>query len=61
MPTPKSMNTMENLDKNKIEQIEQMRKQAHEFYLKKSKVYQSFVDLEAKTYKDGELTKKQKS
>jgi len=60
LPTPKSMNTMENLDKNKIEQIEQMRKQAHEFYLKKSKVYESFVDLEAQTYKDGELTRKQK-
>jgi len=57
---PKRVKTMQNLDKDKIEQIVWQRKQAHDFYLKKSKVYQSFVDLEAKTYKDGELTKKQK-
>lgn len=51
---------MENLDKNKIEQIVKTRKQAHAYYLKKSKVYQSFVDMEQKTYTDRELTKKQK-
>ncbi len=51
---------MENLDKDKIEQIVKNRKTAHSFYLKKSKVYRSFVDMEQNTYKDGELSKKQK-
>jgi len=51
---------MENLDKDKIEQIVKTRKQAHGYYLNKSKVYKSFVDMEQKTYIDGELTKKQK-
>jgi AhpD family alkylhydroperoxidase len=51
---------MENLDKNKIEQIVKTRKQAHGYYLNKSKVYKSFVEMEQKTYIDGELTKKQK-
>jgi AhpD family alkylhydroperoxidase len=51
---------MENLDRNKIEQIIQTRKQAHGFYLNKSRVYKAFVDMEQKTYIDGELTKKQK-
>lgn len=51
---------MENLDKSKIEQIVKTRKQAHGYYLNKSKVYKSFVDMEQKTYIDGELTKKQK-
>ena len=51
---------MENLDKNKIEKIIKTRKQAHSYFLKKSKVYQSFVDMEQNTYKDGELSKKQK-
>jgi AhpD family alkylhydroperoxidase len=51
---------MENFDKKKIEQIVKIRKQASSYYLKKSKVYQSFVDMEQKTYKDGELGKKQK-
>jgi len=51
---------MENLDRNKIEQIVKTRKQAHAYYLKKSKVYESFVDMEHKTYSDGILNKKQK-
>jgi len=51
---------MENLDKNKIEQLVKTRKKAHSFYSKKSKVYQSFVDMEQNTYKDGHLSKKQK-
>mgnify|MGYP000053038068 CR=1 FL=1 len=51
---------MDNLDKNKIEQIVKTRKQAHGYYLQKSKVYQSFVDMEQKTYTDGNLSKKQK-
>jgi AhpD family alkylhydroperoxidase len=51
---------MENLDKKKIEQIVKTRKQANSYYLKKSKVFQSFVEMEQNTYKDGELSKKQK-
>ncbi len=51
---------MENLDKQKIEQIVKTRKQAHGYYLNKSKVYKSFVDMEQKTYTDGDLSKKQK-
>ncbi len=51
---------MKNLDKSKIEQIVKTRKQAHSFFLKKSKVYQSFVDMEQKTYTHGELSKKEK-
>jgi AhpD family alkylhydroperoxidase len=51
---------MENLDKTKIEQIVKTRKQANSYYLKKSKVFQSFVEMEQNTYKDGELSKKQK-
>jgi AhpD family alkylhydroperoxidase len=51
---------MENLDKNKIEQIVKTRKQAHGYYLNKSKVYKSFIDMEQKTYIDGELAKKHK-
>jgi AhpD family alkylhydroperoxidase len=51
---------MGNLENNKIEQIVKTRKQAHAWYLKKSKVYKSFVVMEQNTYKDGELSKKQK-
>jgi AhpD family alkylhydroperoxidase len=51
---------MQNLDKEKIEQIVSSRKKAHSFYLIKSKVYKSFVDMEQNTYKDGKLSKKQK-
>jgi len=51
---------MENLDKEKIERIIKTRKQAHSFYSRKSKVYQSFVRMEQNTYKDGNLSKLQK-
>jgi len=51
---------MENLDKNRIEQLVETRKKAHSFYSKKSKVYQSFADMVQNTYKDGYLSKKQK-
>ena len=51
---------MQNSDKEKIEQIVSTRKKAHSFYLNKSKVYKSFVDMEQNTYKDGKLSKKQK-
>jgi AhpD family alkylhydroperoxidase len=51
---------MKNLDKEKIEKIIQTRKQAYSFFSKRSKVYQSFVDMEHNTYKDGRLSKLQK-
>jgi AhpD family alkylhydroperoxidase len=51
---------MDNLDKEKIEQIIKTRKQAHSFYLKKSKAYQSFVELERTTFQEDELSKLQK-
>lgn len=51
---------MKNIDKNKIEQIIKVRKQAHGYYLNASKVYRSFVDMEQETYQDGNLSKKQK-
>jgi AhpD family alkylhydroperoxidase len=44
-------------DKEKIEKIISDRKHAHSYYMKNSKVYQSFVDMEQATYKDGELKK----
>jgi AhpD family alkylhydroperoxidase len=55
-----NISPMENPGKNKIEQIVKNRKKAHSFFLKKSKVYKSFVDMEQKTYKDGDLSKRQK-
>lgn len=51
---------MENPDKQKIEDIIQTRKQAHSYYSQKSEVYQSFVGMEQSTYKDGDLSKKEK-
>ena len=47
-------------DKQKIEQIIQTRKKAHSFYLNKSGVYRSFVEMEQKTYQSGALDKQQK-
>lgn len=51
---------MENSEKERIEQLVKARKKAHSFYSKKSKVYQSFVNMEQNTYKDGKLSKKHK-
>lgn len=51
---------MENSDKERIDQLVKARKKAHAFYYRKSKVYQSFVDMEHNTYKDGKLSKKHK-
>lgn len=51
---------MENLDKNRIDNLIRTRKKAHAYYLKKSKVYQSFVGMEKNTYTDGNLSKKSK-
>ncbi|TFG24321.1 MAG: carboxymuconolactone decarboxylase family protein [Promethearchaeota archaeon] len=51
---------MGNKEFEKIEEIIKERKDAHDFFLKNSKVYKSFVDLEQKTFSDGDLKKKYK-
>ncbi len=51
---------MKDLNKEKIERIIKTRKKAHTYYLKKSKVYRSFLDMEQNTYRDGKLSKLQK-
>jgi AhpD family alkylhydroperoxidase len=51
---------MENFDKEKIEDIIQTRKKAHEYYLKRSSVYDAFLNMEHKAFADGKLTKLQK-
>ena len=51
---------MDNKDFEKIERIIKERKFAHEFFLKNSKVYRSFVELEQKTFSDGKIAKKYK-
>jgi AhpD family alkylhydroperoxidase len=51
---------MENKDFNKIKKIIKERITAHDFFLKNSKIYKTFVDLEQKTFSDGALKKKYK-
>jgi len=51
---------MNNLDKQKIESIIKNRKEAHSFYLEKSNVYKSFLEMENKAFSNGRLTKTQK-
>jgi len=46
--------------RNKIDQIISLRKKAHSFYSKRSKVYKSFVEMENNTYINGALKKKEK-
>ena len=48
---------MNDIDKDKIENIKKDRKEAHRFYFENSSVYRAFVDLEEKTYDDGALSK----
>jgi hypothetical protein len=51
---------MESNDKDKIEQINKLRKKANSFYTRRSKVYRSFLEMEKNTYADGALKKKHK-
>ena len=52
---------MDQKDREKIERIISDRKEAHEFMLnKKSKVYQSFLELERNAFKDNNLSKMNK-
>jgi len=51
---------MPNSFKEKIEEITYEHKKAHTYLTKRSKVYQSFTEMEQNTYKDGALSKKDK-
>jgi AhpD family alkylhydroperoxidase len=51
---------MDLCDESKIKRIDELRKKAHVFYMKKSKVYRSFIEMEKNTYTDGALSKKDK-
>lgn len=51
---------MKESSKEKIEQIISSRKKAHSFYMKNSKVYRSFLEMEKNTYMDGSLKKLEK-
>ncbi len=51
---------MENRDKEKIEKIIADRKATHQFFTDNSEVYRRFVEMELKTYEDGNLSKKYK-
>ena len=51
---------MNTTDKEKIEHTIETRKKAHAYYLKKSKVYRAFLDMEKATYSNGALDKKTK-
>ena len=51
---------MNKQDQEQIERIIRTRKSAHAYYLKKSKVYRAFVEMEEKTYADGALSKTRK-
>ena len=51
---------MENLDKEKIEQIVKTRKQANAYFTKRSKVFRTFCELEDQTYEAGALSVKEK-
>lgn len=44
----------------KIKEIQQDRKDAHKYFYEKSEVYRTFVELEQKTFRDGNLSKKNK-
>jgi AhpD family alkylhydroperoxidase len=54
------MDNEKNPGQAKIEQIQKDRKEAHQFFTDKSKVYRIFVEMEQKTYEDGSLPKKYK-
>jgi alkylhydroperoxidase/carboxymuconolactone decarboxylase family protein YurZ len=54
------MKNQETYDLAKIEQIQKDRWEAHKFFLEKSIVYRLFVEMEQKTFQDGNLSKKQK-
>lgn len=51
---------MDQQDKEKIRKIIIDRKRAHKFFSENSDVYNSFIDMEGKTFTDGNLSKMHK-
>lgn len=51
---------MKEYQENKIKQIIEQRREAHQYYLEKSKVYNSFVTMEETTFMNSALSKKEK-
>jgi AhpD family alkylhydroperoxidase len=51
---------MDEIDKNKIEKIISDRKTSHDYFLKNSNVYKSFVQMEQNTFTDGNLSRMNK-
>ncbi len=45
---------------NNIQQIVELRKKAHRYYLNKSAMYKSFLKMEELTFRAGSLSKKEK-
>lgn len=48
------------MDKHSIIQIRAIREEAYKYFIKKSSVYRSFIEMENATFKDGYLSKKVK-
>jgi len=44
----------------KIREIQRERKAAHKYFYERSEVYRTFVELEQKTFRDGNLSRKHK-
>ena len=51
---------MDLCDESKIKRIDELRKKADSYYMQRSKVFRSFVEMEKNTYADGALQKKEK-
>ena len=51
---------MKDYQTSKIEKIIEQRKEAHQYFLERSKVYNSFVTMEEMTYRNSALNKKEK-
>lgn len=49
-----------NTSEQKIKEIQQDRHEAHKYFYERSEVYRTFVELEQKTFRDGNLSKKNK-
>ena len=51
---------MSSPESRKIEHIKKMRQLGHTYFNERSEVYRKFVEMEAVTFKDGSLSKRQK-
>jgi AhpD family alkylhydroperoxidase len=47
-------------EREKIDDIKKIRRNAHQYYLERSEVYRKFLELEAAAFKDGALSKREK-